>query len=131
MIKKTIKYVNLGGEQAELTAYFNLSKVEATRLAAKYGVQGDLAAGLTATVEHGEFDKMLAIIEDFILTSYGEKAADLSGFIKTPENKATFSNSIPYAELFEELLTDPDKLKAFIESITPKQQAEAPVVPIK
>lgn len=131
MLKKEIKFTDLEGKEASITAYFNLSKVEALRLAGLYGVDGDLGAGLNAIVESKDYNKMLAVLEDIILTSYGIKTEDNTGFIKSKESRELFSNSIPYAEVFEQLLTDPEQIKAFTEQVVPKSGfgKEAPVHP--
>src|SRR5699024_3200727 len=52
-----------------------------------------------------------------ILQSYGVKSADGKKFIKNAEIRSDFENSIAYAELFTELLLNPDQTKEFAEGL--------------
>lgn len=118
MLKKTIKYTNVLGEEATATAYFNLNNVEYLRLAAKFGQEGDLVKGLRGAVESGDADKMISTIEEFILSAYGIRPSeDLAGFIKTKAARDLFASSEPYSELFMELLNNPESLNEFVSSL--------------
>ncbi len=65
---------------------------------------------------------MLQLIEDMILTSYGERSSDGSRFNKSEEIRKNFENSIAYAEVFEEILTNENAAAEFASGIglTPK-----------
>lgn len=122
MIKKTIKYVNLYGTEVVEDLYFNLSAVEQARLEAKYVRNSGetLQDYLNKVIASQDIKKILAIIEDFILTAYGERAADGRGFEKSHEIRERFSNSIPYAELFEQIINDPKVMSQLINGAVEK-----------
>lgn len=116
MLKEKITFKNLEGEDDSIEAYFNLSEIEATRLTARYGIQGDLKKGLKAIAAEADYDKMLTVLEDIVLTSYGERNGNI-GFTKTPELRQAFSNSIPYSEFVTGMLTDSAKAQAFAQAV--------------
>lgn len=116
MIKKTINYVDFNGNNRTDEYYFHLSVPEATRIAARFGEEG-WEAGIKRVVDSGNFEEVLSIFEDVILTSYGEKSADGRAFNKNETIKTNFENSQAYAELFEELVNDPDAMTKFSEGI--------------
>lgn len=116
MLKEKITFKNLEGEDDSIEAYFNLSEIEATRLTAKYGIQGDLKKGLKAIAAEADYDKMLTVLEDIVLTSYGERNGNI-GFTKTPELRQAFSNSIPYSEFVTGMLTDGAKAQEFAQAV--------------
>lgn len=117
MLKKVLKFTDIEGNEAEETAYFNLTQVEFLRLSGRLGIKGDLQKGLLALVQAEDMDKMLNAIEDIILTSYGVRDANTSGFKKSPALREAFSNSIPYSDFFISLLNDPAVLKEFAASL--------------
>lgn len=113
MLKKVIKFVDIDGNDAEETAYFNLTKIEFLRLSGELGERGDLSAGLKKLVAAEDYGKMLNAIEKVILTSYGIRDTNSNGFVKTSALRERFSSSIPYSEFFISLLNDPEALKEF------------------
>ena len=111
MLKKTISYINFDGEERTEDFFFHLSTPEITRMQIKFkGDIGDYAKKLQQT---GDQDGMIKFVEELMLSSYGEKTADGRSFIKTPDVRTKFEYSQAYAELFEELLTSPQKANAF------------------
>ena len=131
MIKKTLSYTDFNGESVKEDLYFNLNQVEQTRLLAKYTTGGfaDLQGYIAKIQEKHEHDKIIALLEDIILSSYGERSADGRKFIKTKAVREEFEYSIAYAELFELLLTNPKEMEKFANGIFQKQQA-APVTSV-
>lgn len=111
MLKKTIAYVNFDGEDRTEDFFFHLSTPEITRLQIK--LKGDIGAHAKKLQQTGDMDGMIEFIENLMLSSYGEKTADGKSFIKTKDVREKFEYSQAYAELFEELLTSPQKAQAF------------------
>lgn len=116
MLKKTITFMNYDNEEVTKDYYFNFTKPELMRMFANYG--GDAVKYFQYLAEEKDSKKMIAALEDVILSAYGERTPDGDSFMKTPEIRAYFENSIAYAELFEELLTDENSLVKFIEGTT-------------
>lgn len=112
MFKKRIKYVDFNGTPREEDFYFHMSPVEITRLEAKIG-------GLTLDtytknlVANQDLAEMIEFVEDLVLSSYGEKSQDGTRFMKGKQIREKFEYSQAYAELFEELLTNPESANKF------------------
>ena len=123
MIKKTIKYTDFNGQQRKETAYFNMNKLEVLKLTAKLGM--DIDAYAKKLAESEDMPKMLQFIEDIILMSYGEKSQDGRSFEKSKEKTEKFENSNAFAELFEQLLLNPQQTSQFASGIVGVKQATA------
>jgi len=128
MIKKTIKYTDFNGVDRDEDFLFHLSSHEVVRLQARLG-KDDVQQAIKELVESNNMEEILSVLEYIILNSYGVKSPDGKTFIKTKEVKESFEYSQAYAELFEELLTNPNAVKEFASGIsnTVKVQKEAPI----
>ena len=115
MLKKTVNYVNFLGLEVTENLYFHVSSVEATRLQVRYG--GDIVEYANKLAASGDVGTMLELIEDMILTSYGERSSDGSRFNKSEEIRKNFENSIAYAEVFEDILTNENAAAEFASGI--------------
>ena len=111
MLKKTIKYVDFNEEEVTEEFYFNLTTPEITKMIAKIGDDIDKYAEKLAA--SGDYEKIIDFVEMLILTSYGVKSEDGKRFVKSKEARENFEYSAAYAELFEQLMTDPEQSKAF------------------
>lgn len=123
MYKKTLTYTNLNGEQATESLYFNLSKRDALKIFGKYSNgtldEKTLQLYLDKLKDSKDVVKMVSFIEDVILSAYGEKSEDGKYFMKDNVIRTRFENSVAYAEVFEELFTNPKELNEFIKGIFP------------
>ena len=117
MLKKTIKYVDFNGTEREEDFYFHVSVQEVTRLEAKFGGKGveTYAAELAA---NQDMEAMIEFIESIVLSSYGRKTEDGKNFFKSEKIRQEFEYSQAYAELFEELLMDPEAARKFADGIS-------------
>jgi len=111
MIKEDIKYVDFNGNEQVETAYFNMNRLEASRIQARIG--GDIQSYVKKLVDSKDVDKMLNFMDELILDSYGQRSEDGKRFIKNAELKKQFSESAAYATFFEGLLNDPKKAEVF------------------
>lgn len=126
MLKQRITYTNGNGEKESKDYYFNLTWLDYARLEAKY-VEAEsqtLQDYINKILEKHEVNKTLALLEDIILSSYGEKSADGERFVKSKEIRENFSYSWAYAKLFEDLMEDPKKFESFTTKILAKPMAE-------
>lgn len=137
MLKKTITYTNFNGDLITEDLYFHYNVPEITRLHASVG--GDLDIYVKELQEREDLSEMIAFVEMMILDAYGVKSEDGRSFQKTPAIRLDFENSIAYAELFTELMTDTEAIAEFAAGLintpgqsTLKQQAkvDSPVVSI-
>lgn len=115
MLKKTVKYYDFNGDEANETLYFNLTTTEVAKLAAEFG--GDIEKYIKKITAAEDMNAMLTFIEKLILASYGVKSEDGKRFMKTAALREEFESSAVYAELFEQLLMNPEEAKAFGEGL--------------
>ena len=111
MIKKPITFVNFNGEEQTKDFYFHLSLPELTKMEAKYGA--DIGTYAKKLAENKDMPAMIAFLEEMILGAHGIKSEDGSSFRKNAKIREDFEYSQAYADLFEELLTNPQSAQAF------------------
>lgn len=120
MIKKSITYTDFNGEEKTEELLFNLTKLELTNMELAY--EGGFSAMIQKIVDEKDVKGIVSVIQDLILTSYGEKSPDGKRFIKNDVLRNEFAQTEAYSELFMQLATDPDAATAFINGIIPKVQ---------
>lgn len=126
MLKQRITYTNGNGEKEAKDYYFNLTWLDYARLESRY-VESEnetLTEYIKRITESHQVKKTLELLEDIILSSYGEKSADGERFVKSKEIRENFSYSWAYAKLFEDLMEDPRKFESFTSKILSKPMAE-------
>ncbi len=111
MFKHTIEYLDFNGNERKEDYYFHLSLTEVIRLEAELGMKIDEYSRKMA--EDQNLEEMLNFIEKLLLNSYGKKTSDGKSFHKSKELREEFEHSQAYAELFEQLLTNPELAKKF------------------
>ena len=124
MYKETIKYTDYDNNEREEDFYFNLNKGEIFNL--QYGkVKGGLIEYMKELSKENDTPKIVELLEDFILSAYGEKSADGKYFIKEdfttgvkPRDK--FRQTEAFSELLMELLTDEKKTADFFNALVPE-----------
>lgn len=116
MLKKTIEYTDFNGTEIKEDFFFHMSVPEATRFVAKYGGE-NIEETINKLVKDSNLEKILQFLEEIILSSYGEKTLDGKAFYKDKERTKLFEYSNAYALLFEELLTNDEKMTEFATAI--------------
>lgn len=126
MYRKEFTYTNLNGEEKTVQLLFNLSLKESRSFIAKYTggkiEEKDVNEAFTKMINSKDYEKMIEVIEDLILYSYGEKSDDGEQFVKNDDIRNRFSESYLYAELFESLIKDEKELKNFIQNTLPTKR---------
>ena len=92
-------------------------------------VDGGLVVRINKIVQAKDAKEIVKIFKTIVLDAYGEKSADGRRFIKTPELREAFSQTMAYSNLFMELATNDVKAAAFIKGIMPKEATA--IQPIK
>ena len=115
MFKHPITYTDFNGVERKEDFYFHLSLPEVTRIEARVGKPLDQHAKELA--EKQDPKELIEFLEEVVLTSYGRKSSDGRSFMKSKELRSEFEYSQAYAELFEQLLTNPDLARKFGEGI--------------
>lgn len=121
MLKRDITYTDFDGNGRIDTAYFHLSKTEIGRMQVK--MDGKYIDHLKMLVSGQHVEELYDIFYNLVLDSYGEKSADGTRFVKTPEKRAEFESSIAFDVLFSELITDMNKMADFTKKVIPADMA--------
>lgn len=121
MFKHNIEYVDFNGNERKEEFYFHLSLPEVTRLEAEIGTPIDQYA--KTLTDNSDLKRLLDFLEKVILSAYGKKTSDGKSFHKSKELREEFENSQAYAELFEQLLTNPDLARKFGEGVINNHKA--------
>jgi len=129
MLKKPITYTDYDGNQRTEDHFFNLNKFELLELDAKY--PGGMIKTLERVVKEEDNAKIIEIIKDMIVKSYGEKSDDGKRFVKDEKVLANFMQTEAFSELFIELCQDSEKAAAFFNGIMPKDNGNAAIPPVK
>ena len=115
MLHKKVTYTNYNGEVVNEDVYFNLTSMELVKMEAKY--EKPIVDKIKEVTEANDYKGIIALFEDLLLTAYGVKSEDGRRFIKDKEATKEFEDSIAYAEIFEQIILNPDAAKELGEEI--------------
>ena len=118
MLKKTIKYIDYDGDEREEDFYFNLNKAELVQM--NLNEDGGLEATLRRIISEKDIKAVGEMVREIILKSYGTKSQDGRRFVKSEEAAKAFEETVAFSELYVELLSDAEKLAAFVEGTIPQ-----------
>ena len=121
MISKTISYVDLNGNNQTEEHFFHLSKVEISRMQVK--MDGKYIDYLKDLVAGRHIEALFDVFYNLILDAHGEKSDDGKRFVKTPEKRAEFEQSVAFSEFFTEMIGDMDKMAVFTKGVVPADLA--------
>lgn len=117
MLKKTITYRNLDGDELTEDFYFNLSLSEITRM--ELVEDGSLGEKLKRIVAQGKGREIIETFEWLLETAYGVRSENGKYFKKSPELFKEFQYSDAYSVLFLELVTNAGAASEFVKGIMP------------
>ena len=117
MLKKHVKYQGFDGEIIEEDLYFNLTRMDAIELSARYESK-DLAAYMDEIVNKKDIVSLYRVLKDIVLLAYGVKSEDGKRFIKNGTVKKEFEESLAFAQLIEDLHETESALSEFVTGIT-------------
>lgn len=120
MYKHTVNYVDFNGNERKEDLYFHLTSVEVLRIEAEVGK--DLQDHIKELVDNQDLNSLLAFLEKMLLNSYGKKTSDGRAFHKDKRIRDEFEYSQAYAEVFEDLMNDPELAKKFGENLSAKNK---------
>lgn len=123
MLKKTIKFEDLDGNELTETFYFHMTETELTKLRMKYESRGGMQQYFAAIAKNKDVDALTRVFDDLVLGSVGIRSADGKRFEKRGGQIAEeFKETDAYSVLFLELLeNDGRNFQAFIEAIIPNR----------
>ena len=115
MLHKKVTYTNYNGEVVNEDVYFNLTSMELVKMEAKY--EKPIVDKIKEVTEANDYKGIIALFEDLLLTAYGVKSEDGRRFIKDKQATKEFEDSIAYAEIFEQIILNPEAAKELGEEI--------------
>ena len=121
MLKKTITYTDYDGRERTEDLYFNLTKAELIEM--DFSAKGGMQKLLEQITETNDRKRLIELVKDLILRSYGVKSEDGRRFVKTKELSEEFSQTEAFSELFMEVGTDDGAAVAFVKGILPQSLA--------
>lgn len=121
MFKHTVEYTDFNGVERKDDLYFHLSLPEVTRLEAEIGKP--IEEHVKELNANQNVKTLLDFIENILLNSYGKKTSDGKSFHKSKELRAEFEHSQAYAEIFEQLFTNPELAGKFGSGVTDNGKA--------
>jgi hypothetical protein len=111
MFKHTVEYTDFNGNERKEDLYFHLSLPEVTRLEAEIGKP--IEEHVKELNDNQNLKDLLNFIENILLNSYGKKTSDGKSFHKSKELRNEFEYSQAYAEVFEQMFTNPELARRF------------------
>lgn len=121
MLKKTITYKDLDGNNVTEDFYFNLSKAEITEM--ELSTEGGLANQLRAVLADGDPGVVIRVFKKIVLDSVGKRSEDGKRFIKNETIRLEFEQTDAYSTLFMELLTNAEAAAEFVIEVIPSDVA--------
>lgn len=126
MLKKTITFHDLDGNEVTQDFWFHLSKAELLEM--EISTTGGLKEAMERLIAKRDGEHIIKTYKELILSSYGERSLDGLRFTKEDENGnplyKKFMQTDAYSELFTELVTDDKKAAEFFNGVVPKEVAE-------
>lgn len=118
MYKKTVEYENYDGELVTQDLYFNMTAVELSRFASKYGKDTgqDFTEYMLGVISKGDIFQTISLIGDLVLASYG-KRVDSNRFSKRQEIKDEFVESPAFDTFVDLLITDESTATEFTKNV--------------
>lgn len=123
MLRANIKYNDFNDEEVEMTAYFNLNKMEMKRYVGRF--PNGIEAFIADMKDNGTAGDLLEFIEDLIQTAYGVRSEDGKRFSKSPELLQDFKDSGAYDEYVFGLTNEIVDFAKFLLAIFPSDQRES------
>ena len=117
MLKKSITYKDLDGNDVSEDFYFNLTKAEIAEMQLSY--EGGLTTYLTRIVAANSGREIIEACKEILSASVGRRSEDGRRFIKSKEITEDFMQTEAYSDLFMELITDAGKCVEFVKGVVP------------
>ena len=118
MIKKTITYHDLDGNEVTDTFYFGFTKAELIEM--EVSERNGLSETLAKVIKEQDPKQIIMHIKSLILKAHGIRGDDNKQFIKDISISKAFEQTEAYSELFIELSTDSKAAAEFINGIMPR-----------
>ena len=127
MIKKKVTYIDLDGKEKTEELRFHMNKLEYIKFVGGIGIE--LEDKVKELTDKNDVLGMTNLIENLLVVSYGKM--DGKKWTKSEEDQEEFRNSEQLAELFAELITNPDEAAKFFKHVSNTPGSSKPKVVAK
>lgn len=117
MLKKSITYTDLNGQETTEDHFFHLSQAELVEM--EMSEEGGLSESLKKIIEAEDGKQIIGQFKEILLGAYGKRSEDGKRFIKNQQIREEFESSEAYSALFMELVTNTDAAIEFTNGIVP------------
>jgi hypothetical protein len=121
MLKKTITFKDLDGEEVTDDFYFHMSEAEITQL--ELSESNGFSEHLKKLIGSRDGKQIIEHFTAIILAAYGERSLDNRRFVKSKEISEAFQQTDAFSVLFMEMIGDSDASTAFIKGMLPASVA--------
>jgi hypothetical protein len=121
MLKKTITFKDLDGEEVTDDFYFHMSEAEITQL--ELSEANGFSEHLKKLIGSRDGKTIIEHFTAIILAAYGERSLDNRRFVKSKEISEAFQQTDAFSVLFMEMIGDSDASTAFIKGMLPASVA--------
>ena len=122
MIKETILFHDLDGNEITKDFYFNMFSTELAEW--NFEKSGGLEGYIKKLQETEDQAEIIKFMKEIILKSVGKRSEDGLRFIKTEEYATEFSQTEAFHVLFMKLASDEKEATRFISGIIPNMPAD-------
>jgi hypothetical protein len=119
MIKKTVTYNDLNGNERTETFYFHFYESEILEM--EMSVDGGFAERIQRIIDAKDQPSLIRVIKKFVLDAYGVKSDDGKQFIKNDAVRAAFVQCPAYSKIFMELVLDDTAAADFVKGVVPAE----------
>lgn len=122
MLSITKTYKDFNGQSRTEDFLFHLTKAEILDM--ELSENGGFSTILRKLSARQDIKEIISIFRKLVRMAYGEKSADGRTFVKNDQITENFVSTNAYADIYYDLVTDPDKAAAFINGIVPEDIRE-------
>lgn len=126
MLKKTITFHDLDGNEITQDFWFHLSKAELLEM--EISTTGGLKTAMEELMRKRDGESIIKTYKHLILSSYGERSLDGLKFMKEDKDGhklyKDFEQTEAYSELFSSLVTDDKAAAEFFNGVLPKELSD-------
>ena len=123
MLKKSVTYTDLNGDEVTEDLFFHLSQAELVEM--EMSEEGGMSEALKKIIEAEDGKQIIKQFKEIILGAYGKRSEDGKRFIKNQQLRDEFESSEAYSALFMELVTNTDSAIEFTNGIVPDKVVKA------
>ena len=117
MVKETITYHDLDGNEITDDFWFNLYQSEVVEM--NFSKKGGLTEYLKEITETEDGEKIIQFFKELVLRAYGVRGEDNKSFVKSKALSESFSQTEAYSVLFMKLATDDKAAADFVNRVLP------------